>query len=150
MRGYVLDANERAIPGVPVLVKYGARLVGKATTDSGGYYSILMHLHDTDLGSILSVLAGADEGDVRIKLTPGDRRAVRIHNVNFIAGEVVEGEIQRFRVPTWAYLVIGFALVASVFVYLEKLRKKKLKRIAITQASSEMPRKPKKRKQKRR
>ena len=150
MRGYVLDANERAISGVSVRVKYGVRVVGNATTDSGGYYSILMHLHDTDLGRTLSVLAGKDKGDVRVKLTAGDRRTVRIHNVNFVDGTVVEGEMERFRVPAWAYLVIGFALVASVFVYMEKLRKKKLRQISITEASSEMPHKPKKRKRKRR
>ena len=151
LRGYVLDDTRAAIPGASISVRSDVQLLGNGKADASGYYSILVHLHDADLGRILTVQAGDDEGEVQVSLTPGDRRTPRLHHVNFVGGELIEGELRKTRVPPWLYGVVGVVVVALVLVYLEKRRKQKarLKATAEREGTTTPPKRKKRRRRKR-
>ncbi len=91
--GYVLSADQQPIAGVSVVAHLGGKRMGSGRSDSNGYYRFRMHLHDSDVRRDLRLKTSEYEGTVRVSLTPGDRSTERIHYVNFIGGELVEGEL---------------------------------------------------------
>jgi hypothetical protein len=127
IRGYVLDENQQAISDLTVQALDGPSILGTSKTDSNGYYSLHLHLHDTDNRRILRLRAGPHESDLRVTLDPGDTSTLRVHDANFVAGEYIEGGLRRFRLPPWVYPVGGFLVLGIIVVWLEKRRKKKLK-----------------------
>ncbi len=91
--GYILNADEQAIPGITVVAHVGGKRMGSGRSDHNGYYRFRMHLHDSDLGRELRLKTPKYQGSVRISLTPGDASMERIQHVNFIDGKLVEGEL---------------------------------------------------------
>ena len=150
IRGYVLDENQQAISDLTVQALDGASLLGTSKTDANGYYSLHLHLHDTDNRRILRLRAGPHESDLRVTLIPGDTSTLRVHDANFVAGEYIEGELERFRLPPWIYPVGGFLVLGVIVVLLEKRRKKKLKLKNVEASEHHSPghRKSKKRRKK--
>jgi len=56
MLGYMKDANGRPLPGVAVRVsRVKTELHYEETTDQDGFYAIIVHLHDENLGEQLEV-----------------------------------------------------------------------------------------------
>ena len=151
IRGYVLDENQQGIGNLNVQAFDGGSLLGSITTESDGYYSLHLHLHDTDNRKILRLRAGPHEADLRVKLNPGDTSTLRVHDANFVAGEYIEGELNRFRMPAWLYPLAGLLVLGVIVVLLEKRRKKKIKQKNIEASEHHPPgqHKSKKRRRKR-
>ncbi len=152
IRGYVLDENQQGIGNLNVQAFDGGSLLGSITTESNGYYSLHLHLHDTDNRKILRLRAGPHEADLRVKLNPGDTSTLRVHDANFVAGEYIEGELNRFRMPPWVYPLGGLLVLGVIVVLLEKRRKKKIrqKNIEASEHHSSGQHKSKKRRRKNR
>ena len=127
IRGYVLDENRQAIRDVKVSAIDGGSLLASGTTDSEGYYSLHLHLHNSDNHRKLRLRAGTHESQLRITFDPEDLNTLRVHEANFVAGEYIEGGLGRFRIPSWAYPVGGLLIVGVIVVMLEKRRKRKIK-----------------------
>ena len=127
IRGYVLDENQQGISNLDVQVFYGNSLLENGKTDLGGYYSIHLHLHNSDNRRILRLRAGTYESELRVAFDPGDINTLRVHHANFIDGKYVEGTLERFRIPTWLYAVGGLLALGVIVVILETRRKKKIR-----------------------
>lgn len=84
-------------------------------------------MHNEDNRSIIKLRTGAHEAEVQVSFDPGDLNTLRVHNANFIAGELVESELSRSRIPPWIYPVGGFLALGVIAVLLEKRRKKKIR-----------------------
>ena len=127
IRGYVLDENQRGIGNLNVEVLHDGSLLGSSKTDSGGYFSIHLHLHNTDKGRILNLRAGPYKSELRVTFDPGDISTQRVHEANFVAGKYVEGSLGLFRIPTWLYVIGGLLTLGVIVVILERRRKKKIR-----------------------
>ena len=134
IRGYVLDGNNQGIDKTDVVVSDGNSVLKSTKTDSAGYYSIHLHLHNSDNRKTLRLRAGSSQAELRVNFDPADLTTLRVHEANFIAGEFVEGSLNRFRMPPWVYPLAGLFALVFVFVMLEKRRKKKI-RLAKAEAS---------------
>ncbi len=128
VRGYLLDAGERGIASQEVAVFDDGKLLGSGKTDSSGYYSIHLHLHNSDLRRKLTLRAGSSQAQLRVKFDPKDKTTVRVHEANFIGGEFVEGSLGRFRLPPWAYVLAGLVVFGFALVTLEKRRRAKIRK----------------------
>lgn len=104
IRGYVLDESEVPIPDVGIVVRVEDRPMGRSRTDGQGYYSVRLHLHDRDIGRKITVLAGDRSAAVAMKATRGDRSTNRLHYVNFIGADTIEGKLPGWRFPSWVYI----------------------------------------------
>jgi len=152
IRGYVLDENQQGIDNLNVQVFSGSSMLGNSKTDSSGYYSLHLHLHNSDNRSSLRLRAGPYESELRVTLDPGDISTLRVHDANFIAGEYIEGKLGRFRIPPWLYPVGGLLALGAIVVILETRRKKKIRQKMVV-SSEKRPtgkRKSKKRRGKKR
>jgi len=127
IRGFVLDENQRGIGNLNVDVLRDGSLLGSSKTESSGYYSIHLHLHNSDNRRILRLRAGTYESELRVTFDPGDINTLRVHDANFIAGEYIEGKLGRFRIPPWLYPVGGLLALGAIAVILETRRKKKIR-----------------------
>lgn len=130
IRGYLLDAGERGIVDQEVKVYDSDKLLGTGETDSSGYYSIHLHLHDADLRRKLTLRAGSSQAQLRVTFDPNDKTTVRVHEANFVGGKFVEGDLGRIRLPPWIYVLVGLVAIGFILVMLEKRRRAKLRRQA--------------------
>jgi len=146
IRGYVLDENQQGISNLNVQVFYGNSLLENGKTDSGGYYSIHLHLHNSDNRRILKLRAGPYESELRVTFDPGDINTLRVHHANFINGKYVEGPLGRFRIPTWSYAVGGLLALGAFAVILETRRKKKIRQKMVVSSEKRPPGKRKSKK----
>lgn len=127
VRGYILDKDQQGISNQEVQVFDGNNSLGKGKTDSAGYYSLHLHLHNQDRGRKLMLRSGSNEAELRVNFDTTDLSTLREHDANFVGGEFVEGKLNRFHIPPWAYPLAGFVLLGFIVVKLEKRRKKKLR-----------------------
>ena len=127
IRGYVLDDRKQGIGNLPVQAYSKDKLLGSDKTNSDGYYSLHLHLHNSDYGNLIRLRAGPHQTDLRVTFDPADRSTARIHEINFINGEPVEDKLDHFRVPSWVYMVGGFFSLIVILIYLESRRKKKIR-----------------------
>ncbi|MFA9420009.1 MAG: carboxypeptidase-like regulatory domain-containing protein, partial [Gammaproteobacteria bacterium] len=72
IRGYVLDGSQQGISDQDVRVFDGSSLLKETRTDSSGYYSLHLHLHNADNRKILKLRAGANEAKLRVTFDPED------------------------------------------------------------------------------
>jgi hypothetical protein len=105
-----------------------------------------LHLHNSDYHRILKLRAGSHEADLRVTFDVEDDTSARIHEANFVGGKFIEGELGRFRVPSWSYAVVGLLLFFLTLVFLERRRKKKIRlaKYGTSETSSPTGRKTKK------
>lgn len=61
IRGYILDKNKQAIYNLNVQVFDGNQLLGENKNDSAGYYSLHLHLRNSDKARKLRLLSGSNE-----------------------------------------------------------------------------------------
>ena len=152
VRGFVLDADENALSGREIVVANGGTVLASGRTDSSGYYSLHLHLHNEDLGRVLQLRAGNARGEIRVSFDPQDRSSARIHDANFVGGELVEGSLGRWRTPAWLYPLAAFVVLGAALVMLEKRRRRKLRQSHLQhvgQAAAPGSRRRKKRRRKR-
>ncbi|MCZ6470047.1 MAG: carboxypeptidase-like regulatory domain-containing protein [Gammaproteobacteria bacterium] len=152
IRGYVLDENQRGISNLDVRVFTGSSLLANTKTDSAGYYSLHLHLHNADNRRMLKLHAGPNQAELRVTFDPTDRSTMRVHEFNFVGGEYQEGSLGRIRIPPWIYPVGGLLAIGVIVVFLEKRRKKKIKqkKTESIEKPSSSSRKAKKRRRKKR
>ena len=152
IRGYVLDENQRGISNLDVRVFTGSSLLANTKTDSAGYYSLHLHLHNADNRRMLKLHAGPNQAELRVTFDPTDKNTMRVHEFNFIGGEYQEGSLGRIRIPPWIYPVGGLLAIGVIVVFLEKRRKKKIKqkKTESIEKPSSSSRKAKKRRRKKR
>jgi hypothetical protein len=127
IRGYVLNQSQQGIVNQEVKVFDGNKMLAKGTTDSDGYYSLHLHLHNADNGRTLKLRAGTNETELRVTFDTTDLTTLRVHDANIVGGEFVEGNLGVIRVPPWSYAVGGLLLFILLAFFLEKRRKKKLR-----------------------
>ena len=58
---YILDKNQQPISNQNVQVFDGSKLLGENKTDSAGYYSLHLHLHNSDKARKLRLFSGSNE-----------------------------------------------------------------------------------------
>lgn len=124
VEGYVLDAQERPLANSPVIVRQQGRIIGNGATSSRGFYSILLHLHDQDLGKTLQVRSANHEATIRVTFTPGDATTRRVHHLNFIGATVIEEKLARGGVPAWLYAAIAVAVLVPAGILLSRRGKR--------------------------
>jgi hypothetical protein len=127
VRGYILDANERAIADREVVISADGNLLASGKTDSYGYYSLHLHLHNEDRGRLLSLKAGPQRAEIRVDFDPQDRQTARVHDASLVGGSLIEKPLDRWRIPLWIYPLAGFVVLGFVLVALERRRKHKLR-----------------------
>ncbi|MDH5354962.1 MAG: hypothetical protein OEY09_11010 [Gammaproteobacteria bacterium] len=149
VQGYILGSNEQGISSQDVLVYDGDKLVGQSKTDSAGYYSIHLHLHNEDRGRKLKLLSGSNQAEIRVTFDADNLTTLREHKANFVDGQFIEGSLNRFRIPPWVYPLIGLLLLVFIAVKLEKRRKKKLRESKFEHAGNPPSGSQKKKKKKR-
>ncbi len=152
VRGYILDKNEKAISNQDVRVFDGNKMLAEGKTDSVGFYSLHLRLHNEDRGRKLRIRSGSNEAEISVSFDVADVSSQRVHDANFIDDEFIEGSLNRFQLPTWVYPIAGLLTLGFVAVKLEKRRKKKRreKLAGHTGQSSSAGHKKKKKKRKRR
>ena len=152
IHGYLLDENDRGIANQDVIAFDGNSPIARGKTDSSGYYSLHLHLHNEDNGRRLRLRAGSNQAELRVRFEPDDLTTLRVHDANFVAGKFVEGDLGRFRVPGWVYPLVGILIIGMCLVWLEKRRRRKIlqrKLASAGGASSGSGKTKKKRKKKR-
>jgi hypothetical protein len=127
IRGYVLNANQQGIDNLTVQAFAEGELLGTSKTTADGYYSMHLHLHNSDYHRVLKLRAGSHEAELRVTFDVGDDTSARIHEANFVDGKYIEGSLGRFHIPSWSYAVGGLLLFIVTLVYLERRRKKKIR-----------------------
>jgi hypothetical protein len=127
VRGYVLDDQEEALVNQEVQVFDGASLLARTKTDSSGFYSMYLHLHNEDKGKEIRLRTGSGEADIQVSFDPADDTTQRVHDANIVGGKLVEGSLNRFRIPSWIYPLAGLFAIGFILVMLEKRRRKKLR-----------------------
>lgn len=135
IRGYVLDSAEKAKIGEEVQVFAADKLLARGNTDSAGYYSLQLHLHNKDNHRVLRLRTGSDEAELRVEFDPADLTTQRVHDANFVGGAYVEGSLIRFRIPPWVYALAALALIGFILVMLERRRKKRLRQSSAASGS---------------
>ncbi len=135
VRGYVLDAKKNPRSGVPVTILMDDKTIGSGRTDSKGYYSVRLHLHDSDIGRSLIVRAGNAQADIRMQAKHGDQATARLHHVNFVGSEIAEEKLSAGSVPTWAYVAAAPVVLWGV-VYVTGATRRRIRRAKKIQASA--------------
>lgn len=127
IRGYVLNANQQGIDNLTIQAFAEGELLGTSKTAADGYYSMHLHLHNSDYHRVLKLRAGSHEAELRVTFDMGDDTSARIHEANFVDGKYIEGTLGRFHIPSWSYAIGGLLLFIIMLVYLERRRKKKMR-----------------------
>lgn len=140
IRGYVLSADQKGIDNLTVEAFADGELLSTGRTDADGYYSLHLHLHNSDLHRILKLRAGSYEADLRVTFDVKDDTSARIHEANFVGGSFIEGDLDRFRVPSWSYAVGGLLLFMVILVFLERRRKNKIRQAKYGASETSPPR----------
>jgi len=126
IQGHILDENEQGMDKQEVKVYKGLILLDIGRTDSAGFYSLQLKLHESDNKQILRLKAGANEAEIKVILDPENSSTQRTHKANFVGGKYIEGDLTGFRFPTWIYPIVILIVISLLAIKLEKRRKKKI------------------------
>jgi carboxypeptidase family protein len=89
--GYVTDADGRPVAGVRVVVtRLKTGLEYPTTTERDGFYIVVLHLHDENLGEALGVDAKGVKGEVRARFEVSDKKVERGTRVDMRDRRLVE------------------------------------------------------------
>ncbi len=133
VRGFVLDEQKKPRAGVPVTILMGDQLIGSGRTDGEGYYSVRLHLHDSDIGRSLVVRAAESQATIRMQAKHGDQATARQHDVNFVGREFVEEKLSMSSIPAWAYIA-AVPLLLWAAVYVSGATRRKIRRVKSARA----------------
>ena len=102
--GFVTDGDGRPVAGARVVVtRLKTGLEHPTTTERDGFYLVVLHLHDENLGEQLGLDAKGVKGAVRARFDPHDKKVERGTRVDVRADRVVENR-QAFAETLRAYL----------------------------------------------
>ncbi|HET7058536.1 MAG TPA: carboxypeptidase-like regulatory domain-containing protein [Nitrospiraceae bacterium] len=123
VEGYVCGGDGRSIANQEVMVKDTRIPLGKTTyTDSDGFYSVTLHLHNDNQGDPILVAAGDREQRLTAKFDAKDMKAERKMTVNFGSG--CEGA--HSGPGKWVYYSVGLGLAGvAVFAGARMIRKQR-------------------------
>ena len=89
--GYVTDADGKPVAGARVIVtRLKTGLEHPTTTERDGFYLVVLHLHDENLGEALRVDAKGVKGEVRARFEVSDKKVERGTRVDVRNGRLVE------------------------------------------------------------
>ena len=89
--GYVTDADGRPVAGARVVVtRLKTGLEYPTTTERDGFYLVVLHLHDENLGEALGVDAKGVKGEVRARFEVSDKKVERGTRVDVRDRRLVE------------------------------------------------------------
>ena len=89
--GYVTDADGRPVAGARVVVtRLKTGLEYPTTTERDGFYIVVLHLHDENLGEALGVDAKGVKGEVRARFEVSDKKVERGTRVDMRDRRLVE------------------------------------------------------------
>jgi hypothetical protein len=121
--GYVRDAKGHAVQDVKVMVVDNRIGEGStAFTDRHGYYEVLLHLHDANVGDEIAITTPDETKTITAQFNPEDHTTERRVQVDFGAppSEGASGNITTL----WVYGA-GAALAIAAFVYWGMYSRKK-------------------------
>ena len=110
VEGFTCGKDGRPNSKLEVLVKDTRVTVGQTvTTDDDGYYKVILHLHNDNVGDPLVVEAGGEQQNYKIQFDPNDLETERKLRVDFGSGCARD-----LSPPQWLFYGMGFAAVAIV------------------------------------
>lgn len=117
--GYVRDEAGAAIENARVDLEHKGGEKKTVDTNSSGYYEILFHLHDDNLGDEIIIRVDEVEKRIKVSFDKGDTVTSRGDSVDFGA-KAQETEI-------WQYLtyVSLLIMVIALYIGMRQLKKKK-------------------------
>ena len=123
VEGYVCGGDGKSMANQEVMVKDTRIPLGKTTyTDSDGFYSVTLHLHNENQGDPILVAAGDREQRLTAKFDPKDMKTDRKMVVNIGAG--CEGT--HSGPARWVYYGVGLGLAgAAVFAGARMIRRQR-------------------------
>lgn len=84
IQGRVVNADNEPVANAAVRVTgLGGRPLGKATTDPAGRYSVLLHVHDQDLGTKFWVTVSGTTKAGQVTFAAGDLESERGQSIDF-------------------------------------------------------------------
>ena len=126
--GYVLDEKQMPLSDTDVSILMKNQVLGFGKTDADGFYSIRLHLHDSDRGKKLQIKTAAGVADIRVILTPGDKTTRRVHYANFAGGQFLEKKLPGRGFPVWGYGII-IVVMGTAAVVIERHIKRRRRRL---------------------
>jgi hypothetical protein len=126
--GYVLDEKQMPLSDTDVSILMNNQVLGFGKTDADGFYSIRLHLHDSDYGKKLQIKTAAGVADIRATLTPGDKTTRRVHYANFSGGQFLEKKLPRKGFPVWGYGIV-IVVIGTAAVMIERHTKRRKRRL---------------------
>ncbi|MFQ6021980.1 MAG: hypothetical protein ACE5NW_04610 [Acidiferrobacterales bacterium] len=123
VKGFVLDENEAPLADSAVTIRLGGSVIGSQKTDSKGYYSIQLHLHDTDLGKKLQIKTAAGDATIRATFTPGDKATRRVHYANLVGSNLIEERLAGSGFPSWVYVAAGAFIILATLMFAPELKR---------------------------
>lgn len=138
VRGYLVDDRQRPIADVIVVAQLD-RVRASGRTDGNGYYSLVMHLHDQDIGREIQLQAGAATASIRMRAEAGNRHSERIHWASFVDGQLREDDLGRIRMPGWAWVLLAVSAAIALLVAGAKLQTATLKRRRVAERAAGNP-----------
>jgi hypothetical protein len=123
VEGYVCGADGKPVGNQEVMVKDTKIPLGKTvSTDSDGFYSITLHLHNENQGDPILVTAGDSEQRVTAKFDAKDMKSERKMVVHFGSG----CETAPRASSQWVYYTVGLGLAgAAAFAGAHMIRKQR-------------------------
>ncbi len=116
--GYVRNEQGEGKTGIAVTVEHKGGEKQQTKTDSSGYYEILFHLHNANLGDEMIITAGTEVKTVVTAFDPEDKFADRKSQVDFGAKEKEQ--------PLRYWLVVGgVAVLLCGAIYFSLIKKKR-------------------------
>jgi hypothetical protein len=116
--GYVRDAKGQTLQDAKVMVVDNRIGEGStAFTDKNGYYEVLLHLHDNNVGDEIAITTQDETKTITAQFDAEDHMTERKVQVDF--GAPPAAGISGNRTTLWMYGV-GVALVIMAFVYWRK------------------------------
>jgi hypothetical protein len=120
IEGYVSNADGTPRPHelVAVMDRPDTRL-GVAYTGSNGWYRLQLHLHNSDLGRLLTVETNQLRRQIRVTFDPQDATSERRHRVDFVGAQVRDAPLIPGASPPYVLLGLGAVVVLlPVLLYL--------------------------------
>jgi hypothetical protein len=81
--GYVYDEAGKPAPGPVIIKDVKGDVLGSTEAGRSGYYSIQIHLHDSNVGNTLTVNTEAGKKELIVKFDPKDKTTERKAELNF-------------------------------------------------------------------
>lgn len=127
--GYVLNEDESPVSLTTVIISANG-IGARGKTDKDGYFSIRLHLHDSDLGRKIHIKTDRGEGTISASFDPSDRLSAREHRVDIIGGRLIEGQASNYgKIPDWVYYLSGLAILIIAAIFLSGPLKRLKKRL---------------------